>query len=347
LTGAAKAALAGYPGTVYKSPWANFKPKGKGPWKVGFSINEPGPYPNGLLQGMKGWMHSHPGKISSIDVLQTSVANSVSEQIQDMRTLLSQHVSIIFSLLSSSTGLNAVIDQAAKQHVPVISIAGQSTDKYAINLQPNPVQLGYYGAAGLVQAMGGKPGNVLMVQGVPGLSYNTQVDSGAARVLNACHMSTSNSVTGYFVSPTAKTAVLQFLSGHPSTINGVFQVSGMAAGVISAFQQLGRSVPPVADVNPTGGSLVYWKQNEATYHGSGVAISPERGGEYSMALAIALLEGRGVKITDVPFSPPVITKANLSQWVQPGWTTSTTGEANGPATAIPITELVNEYTVKP
>jgi hypothetical protein len=66
-----------------------------------------------------------------------------------------------------------------------------------------------------------------------------------------------------------------------------------------------------------------------------------------MAIGLALLEGRGIKITDVPFVPPLITTANLSQWVEPGWTASTTVEANGPASAIPITALVNGYTTKP
>ena len=49
-----------------------------------------------------------------------------------------------------------------------------------------------------------------------------------------------------------------------------------------------------------------------------------------MAVALAMLEGRGVKITDVPFAPPVITSANLSQWVVPGWTTSTNALGDGP-----------------
>jgi ribose transport system substrate-binding protein len=346
LTGAAKTAIEGYPGTVYKSPWANFKPKTKGSWKVGLSINQPGSYPQGVEQGLKVWAAQNKGKISGITVLQTSTPNSVTEQIQDMRTLLAKHVSIIFAFLSSPTGLNAVIDQAAKQGVPVISIAGQSTDKNAINLQPNPTQLGYDGAAGLVNAMGGKAGSVLLVQGIPGITFNNQVVDPAEAVLKACHDTIAGSVTGYFVAPTAKSATLQYLSSHPATLGGVFEASGMASGVISAFQQLGRSVPPVADVNPVAGSLVYWQQHESSYHGSGVAIAPERTGEYSMAIGLALLEGRGIKITDVPFAPPVITKSNLSQWVQKGWTASTTVEANGPTTALPIMQLVNEYTTK-
>ena len=40
LTGAAKAAMGGYPGTVYASPWVKFKPKQGPPWKIGMSNNE-------------------------------------------------------------------------------------------------------------------------------------------------------------------------------------------------------------------------------------------------------------------------------------------------------------------
>ena len=347
LTGVAKAAMAGYPGTVHKSPLATFKPKQPAPWKVGLSINQPGSYPEGVLAGLNAAKAASGGKIASVQALTVSTPNSVTEQIQQMRSMIDQHVSIIFAFLASPTGLNAVIDQATKAGIPVISIAGQSTDPNAINLQPNPDQLGYYGAAGLVNAMGGKAGSVLEVQGIPGITFNTQVVGAGNAVLKACKMSIAGSVNGFFVAPTAKTAVLQYLASHPSKIDGVFQASGMASGAISAFQQVGRTVPPVADVNPVAASLVYWNEHKSSYHGSGVAIAPERTGQYAMAIGLALLNGRGIKITDVPFVPPLITAANLSQWVQPGWTASTTVEANGPASAIPITALVNGYTTKP
>jgi ribose transport system substrate-binding protein len=256
-------------------------------------------------------------------------------------------VDIIFALLSSPTALNGVIDQAAKQGVPVISIAGQSTSKNAINLQPNPTHLGYYGAAGLVNAMGGKAGNVLVVQAIPGLTYNTQVLESGKPVLEACGMKTVGTVAGAFDPATAKTAVLQFLASHPAKIDGVFQVSGMTPGILSAFQQVGREVPPVGDINPGAPSLVYWNENKDSYKGSGVAIAPERTGEYTAALGLALLSGRGVKITDVPFAPPVVTAENLGDWVEPEWTSSTAAQANGPDDSLPIEALVDSYTSKP
>ncbi len=58
-----------------------------------------------------------------------------------------------------------------------------------------------------------------------------------------------------------------------------------------------------------------------------------------------MLEGRGVRVTDVPFIAPRITSANLSQWVKPSWTTQTNAIADKP-NAIPITQLIDAYFAK-
>lgn len=348
LTGAAKAAMGGYPGTVYKSPWVNFKPKHGPPWKIGMSNNEANLNAVDLLVGLREAAAANPGKVSSIVSTTPATPNDVPAQIQQMRSLLQQHVDIIYSTLGSPTALNAVIEQAAKQNVPVISILGQATDKHAVNLQPNPIQLGYYGAAGLVRAMGASGGNVLVVQGIPGLSINTDILKGGMSVLTACHEHIVGTLTGSFDPTIAKTQVLTFLSSHPGTVNGVFQVADMAPGIFSAFAQVGRKVPPVADIGAPAASLAYWKQNQSKgYKGTAVAIPPTTGGEYTMDVGLAMLEGRGVKITDVPFAPPVVTASNLNQWVLPGWTTSTNALANGPAGNVPFAKLINSYFSKP
>lgn len=307
--------------------------------------NSPGAYPEGVYAGLKSAAAASGGKISIGAEETPSTPGSVTQQIQQMQQLIEQHVNVIFALLSSPTGLNSVIDQAAKASIPVFSIAGQSTDKNAINVQANTTQLGYLGASGLVKNIGsGK--TVLNVEGIPGVTINTQIMAAANKVFAACNEKIAGSVNGFFQSPLAKTAVLQFLASHPSTIDGVFQASGMSPGIISAFEQVGRAVPPIGDVNPVSSSLFYWNQHKSSYKGVAVGESPTETGRYALALAEALQAGRGIKITDAPFAPPLITAANLSQWVEPGWTSASTVEANGPASAIPITELVNAYTTK-
>jgi ribose transport system substrate-binding protein len=339
--------MGGYPGTVYASPWVHFKPKHGPPWKIGMSNNEGNLNAVDVGLGLKKEAALNPGLVSGIVTTTPPTPNDVATQIQQMRSLVQQHVDFIISTLGSPTALNAVIDEAAKADIPVISLLGQSTDKNAVNLQPNPIQLGYYGAKGLLTAMGTGTGSVLSVDGIPGLSIDTDINAGATAVFKACKTNIVGTVTGKFDPTIAKTQVLTFLSGHPSTIDGVFQVSDMAPGIFSAFQQVGRKVPPVDDIGAPAASLVYWQQNESKgYKGSGVAIPAIKDGTYSMAVALAMLEGDGVKITDTPYAPPVIDSSNLSQWIEPGWTQSTNALGDGPPCSVAITSLLDTYFTK-
>ena len=347
LTGAAKEGMGGYPGTVYKSPWVTFKSPHGPPWKIGMSNNEGNLNAQDVLRGLKAGAAANPGKVSKIVSTTPSTPNDVATQIQQMRSLLQQHVDIIYSTLGSPTALNGVIDQAAKQGVPVISILGQSTSKNAVNLQPNPIQLGYYGAKGMATGMGGK-GDILSVAGIPGLSINTDILKGGDIVIKACGLKTVGNLVGKFDPALAKSETLKFFTGHPGKIDGVFQVAGMAPGIFSAFQQVGRPVPPVADIAGNAASLAFWRDNISKgYKGSGAAIPPQKIGKYTMELGLGMLEGRGVKVTDVPFAPPAIDNGNLVNWVKPEWTTSTNALADGPDNAVPIQELLDTYLTKP
>jgi ribose transport system substrate-binding protein len=333
---------------VYASPWAGFKPPHGPPWKIGMSNNEGNLNADAIKQGMEQYKSEHPDLISKIVYTTPPTPNDVATQIQQMRSLVQQHVDLIISTLGSPTALNAVIDQAAAQKIPVISLLGQSTDKNAVNLQPNPIQLGYFGAKGLVTNMGGGQGkNVLIVDGIPGLSIDTGILQGGKAVLKACGVNIVGQVTGKFDPAIAKTQVLSFLASHPGKVDGVFQVSNMAPGIFSAFKQVGRPVPPVDDIGAPAASLAYWRDNKSTYKGVGVAIPAAKDGVYSLAAGIAMLQGRGVELTDIPYSPPVITADNLDQWVKPDWTTSTNALADGPPDAIKIDELLNTYFSKP
>src|SRR4029077_14514865 len=166
LTGAAKAAMGGYPGTVYASPWANFKPKSGPPWVIGMSNNEGNLNAQDVLKGLQAEAAMNPGLVKKIVATTPPTPNDVPTQIQQMRSLVQQGVNLIVSTLGSPTALNAVIDQAAAANIPVSSMLSKSTDKNAVNLQPNPIQLGYYGAKGLLTAMGTAQGNVLIVDGI-------------------------------------------------------------------------------------------------------------------------------------------------------------------------------------
>ena len=139
LPALARSALGGYPGPVFKSPWINFKAKHKPTWKIGMSNNQGNLNAQYLLAGMNQIKAQNPKLIKKIISVTPAKANDVPTQIQQMRSLLQQGVDIIFSPRGAPTALNGVIGEARKKGVPVISIEGQSTSKYAVNLQQNPI----------------------------------------------------------------------------------------------------------------------------------------------------------------------------------------------------------------
>jgi len=335
--------MVGYPGTVHKSPWATFKSKKSGGWTIGVSNNQGNANSQLLAEGFKAEAAASGGKVKKIISLTANPPNDVTTQLQQMRSLLERKVDIILSTLSSPTALNSVIDQAAKQGVPVISIQGQSTSRNAINIQPNPTLFGYQGARGLVTQMGGK-GSVFIVDAIPGISIDTQILGAAKRVFEACGLQIVGQVEGFFDPAKAKTETLQFLATHPQQIDGVFQLFNMTMGVISAFQQSGRTVPPVSDIGANKASMAYWRDNASSgYKGTAVG-SPTIGiGRYVMATALAVLEGRGPRSTDMAHAPIPIDDSNRARWTDPSWTTATQGISEGPPNVIPVKALVNGF----
>ena len=165
---------------------------------------------------------------------------------------------------------------------------------------------------------------VLEMQGIPGVQSSDLLLKGAGDVLKGCpDISVAGSPVGQFTPSVAKAQTLEFLTAHPQTIDGAIQTGGMATGIMQAFIQTGRTVPTVADSGATPGALAYWNQHKGTYKGVALGLPPAALADTTWKVALGLLGGRGIKISDVSQKPLIITDANLSQWVQPGWSLET------------------------
>lgn len=328
-----RSAFNGYPVPVHPSPWSNFKPNHGPPWVIGWAWNELNAYATGNRDGinLEFAQYKKLGLVSSYVPTLTNVPNGATQQAQEIRTDVQKKVDIIISALTSPTALNSVIEEAAKANIPVISESGTSTDPHTVNVQANPYLLGAQTATALVNIMH-KQGNLLIVDGVPGLSIATFSLAAAKKIFAACpNIHVVGEVTGDFSQSTAKDVVSQFLATHPGTINAVWQDSSMAQGVISAFEQAGRKVPPVADTSADLASLAYWRDNiKNGYQGTANGDPAERMAEAVWDVAMRMLEGQGVKFTDIPIVPPIITVKNLDQWVPANWSPNVSHTAEGP-----------------
>jgi ribose transport system substrate-binding protein len=100
----------------------------------------------------------------------------------------------------------------------------------------------------------------------------------------------------------------------------------MAIPAIQAFQTAGVPVPAVVNGNPDKGYLAYWQANkDKDFMGGANALPSASGADAAMRVAIKVLEGQGLKVSDIPAQIPTLTVNDLSSWVDASWTPDTPG----------------------
>ena len=119
----------------------------------------------------------------------------------------------------------------------------------------------------------------------------------------------------------------------------------MEKGIIEAFEQVGRDVPPVTMGNPDQAGLAYWRDHQADgYHTAATAQPSAAGADAMFRVGMRILEGKGPKITSIVGNPPLTVDSDnlaaaqatfpdadvqvLDDWVKPDWTFDSAGVAN-------------------
>lgn len=333
LSPSARTAYNSWPFPVKATPWKTFKGK-KGPWKIGlvtFPTNSP--YMVDLVSQAKKEFATAKAKGlvtgKLLTYIQPSFATATPEQqIAAIQQMVRQGVNGILLMPLSGEPLAPAIDAAGRAGVPVVVMDNViSNSKYVINAFANKVPYGSAGAAGLV-----KNGNVLIVRGIPGNSVEGVINDGTMAAIKACPgLKVVGEVTGSWSASGAKTEVEKFLTSHPGLkIDLVAQDGAMMAGVIDAFQSLGRDVPVISGGGCQGGELSWWLEHASTYK---TVASCDNGYQVSygtMRLLFRVLSGKGLKLRDISIRTPIVTNRNLAQFATPGQPLSWQGEPRGP-----------------
>ncbi|MFZ0387237.1 MAG: substrate-binding domain-containing protein [Solirubrobacteraceae bacterium] len=333
-------------GTVYKSAWANWKPRHAGPYKIYFS---PGNVSTPFIQGMLGEFNKLKASSKVITTVTTQDSNnSVQTQIQQIEQAIREKYDLIVALPLSPAADAPVLASAGKAGIPVIAPLNSAGSKYIIGINGNVTLEGAYLMRQLASNLDDK-GSILEMQGIPGVQSSDLIIKGAGLVLKNCSkMSVAGSPVGQFTPAVAKAQTLEFLTAHPQTIDGAIQVGGMATGIMQAFIQTGRTVPPIADDGATPGALAYWNEHKSTYKGVALGLPPGQMADTTWQVALGLLGGRGIKISDLSETPLLITNANLSQWVEPGWSLTTpVAYAPGPPNVFYPPSYSQQFFTKP
>jgi ribose transport system substrate-binding protein len=335
-----------WPYKVSPTPWVHFKGIKK-PWKIGFisyPINSPwqqtalNEYKREFAQAKKMGLV----KGSLITFVQPSASTATAEQqVAAVQQMVREGVNGIIISPLLTTPLGPAIDAAGKAHVPVVIQSNViPNSKYVLNVWANNNSPADAGVSGIV-----KHGNVLIVRGVAGNTVEGAFQTAALADIKACPgLKVVGTVWGNWDSSVAKTAVLNFLTSHPGLkIDMVIQHGGMMPGIISAFQTAGVPVPPISDGDASGGDLSWWLAHKAKYHTVGTTFTGAMTAYTLLRVLFRTLAGDEPKLSDISFTPALITNGNLATYAQSGLALDSPLQPKGEITAWCSNTCLNRY----
>jgi ABC-type sugar transport system substrate-binding protein len=336
LPASVRALYNGYPVAVYKSAFASWKPTSSSK-TIGFLLSETNNgYQLALQQILAGMLKS-----AGYTVDEVTSSDEVTDQVADFNQMVAKKVAaIVYEPLSSSAFTTAAASAAAAG-IPSISVLNSVGSADTISVGANDWLQGAQMAAQVATDIGGS-GKVLDVHGISGVAIDTAAYAGVKAVFAQCPgITTDDTIYDQFADSTAKSDVQTYLETHPEKIAAAMTSGSGATGVMEGFQAAGKSVPEIANDSLEDGQLAYWYQNKSTYKGAGITATPPQIASATLAVVQALFAGKGVKVSAVVLNTPLVTDANVAQWYTSSMTTSSTGNASGPASlnVLPAAEL--------
>ena len=223
------------------------------------------------------------GKVSKVVVANRN--GGPSEQIADIRNLISAGANIIIINPSDREALNPVIKQAADKGIVVVAVDQAVSAPQAYVLTNDQVEYAKLGAKWLFDKLSGK-GSVVEMRGIDGVPADADRHEGFTEVLkNYPNIKVTSVFTGWALDKTAQATKDLLASGKP--IDGIW-TSGIDSTVVTAYQTAGKPFVPVvgADNNGFIGQLIDLKDKGL----SGAAVSnPPAVGAAGLSLALDVL----------------------------------------------------------
>jgi len=224
-----------------------------------------------------------------------------SEQIADIRNLISAGANAIIINPSDREALNPVIKQAADRGIVVVAVDQAVSAPEAYVLSNDQVAYGKLGAKWLAEKLGGK-GEVLEMRGIDGVPADADRHAGFEEVMKAYpDIKVTSVFTDWALNKTAQTTKDLLASGKQ--IDGIW-TSGLDLPVVEAYKTAGKPFVPVvgADNNGFIGQLI--EQKDKGLSGAAVSNPPAVGGA-GLGLALDVLEKKAEHPKEVKVTPTV------------------------------------------
>jgi ribose transport system substrate-binding protein len=263
--------------------------KKNGPYKIALAAQGPTNSWAALFDQEARYHVDQLGKGQVSELLYASADGSADKQVPEVEDLLSQNPDALILVPMGRAALKASVDRAAAQGVPVVLCAsGVDGDSYVTEVGTNLHSLGARGANWLSEQLGGA-GNILVMDGIPGVDTAEIAKAGAATVwAKKPGIKILDEQYGQWSTSEAKKIAEQWVAKYGKNIQGVWSDGGMMSqGIIEAFQEAHLPVPPIASADYSNGLLRQVKDGNITFSS----------GQYPNAMVILCID-TALKILD-------------------------------------------------
>jgi ribose transport system substrate-binding protein len=287
-------------------------PAKDGPYTIGLSNSFIGnAWRTQMIQMAQAWVATPEISPMIEELIVVSTGEDVEAQIAAMDNMIALGVDAIILNAATPTGFDAVIRRAADAGIIVVSFDNIVTAPEAVLVNEDQVEFGRVMAADLVERMGGE-GNVVMVNGVPGTSVDTDRNTGAKEVFAEFpDITVIAELEGMWGSGVAQQVMADFLATQPE-INGVW-IQGGGPGVIQAFDDAGYALVPMAGEAENGFRRALAERSDEGLVGISVGQTPGMVNVAMMA-ALELLQGRELpRVISMPL--PLVTSEDVEEGV--------------------------------
>lgn len=281
--------------------WCHSESYQGNPWRVALT--------NELKRLVEGLIAE--GVVSGFEMSDSN--GDASLQISHIRSFIEKECGIITSVPGSATGLDAAVDAAAEAGIPFVTGAAAVTSEAAFNVDSNYYKWGYDMAKNLSEALGGK-GNVVMVEGIAGISIVDQQRAGAKAAFDTYpDIRIVRMVNGDWTPSVTKSVILQTLATNPGAIDGVWTTGSESRVIAEAFDQAGRPLPVITG-SVSGDTLGYWKANPGKFRFTGGAVLPSWIGQSMFRTASRIMAGQKPVVNTLMIPIPFVDTAEFDGW---------------------------------
>jgi ribose transport system substrate-binding protein len=260
-------------------------------------------------------MYKAQGKASKLIVQQAGA--DINQQIQDIRNMILQGVSVITMDPNSGTALDSLVNEAKRAGIPVIAFDQAVKNHYALSVTIDHYVWATRYADWIAKTLNGK-GKVVVMDGLPG---NPAAETRRKAAFDVFRKYPGIDIVwsgyGFWDQAKAQAVMATVIAAQPQ-IDGAFVEDSMGLGVLRAFQNARRPIP-VMTGEAQKAFLIAWKKelDSGTKMQAFAQPNPPDISRNAIGIAVRLAAGRKLKPqADNTIYYPIhleVTRDNLDQ----------------------------------